>query len=90
MTARSIFDEDSTHNLPSARIIKVAMQGILCYPRSPRNVLIMGSRLMHGHVSVTCERFLNFWVIVAFDRLHTAVTVKPNKNVNTSDIFYVL
>jgi len=46
---------------------------------------------MRGPVSVICERTLNFWVIAfAFDRLHTGVSVKPNKNVNTSDIFYVL
>ena len=34
------------------------MQGILCHPRSPRNLLIMGSRLMRGHISVICERSL--------------------------------
>ena len=67
------------------------MQDKLCCPCSPRNPLITRLQLMCSHVSVICERSSNFWVIAfVFDRLHTAVAVKPNKNVNTSDIFCVL
>ena len=67
------------------------MQDKLCCPCSPRNPLITRLQLTRSHVSVICERSSNFWVIAfVFDRLHTAVAVKPNKNVNTSDIFCVL
>jgi len=54
------------------------MHGILCYHRSPRNILIMGSGLMRGHVSVICERSLNFWVIVGKSlRLIASILLSP-------------
>ena len=61
----------------------------LAVPKTSSEI-IMRSRFMHSHLWKIIEN-LNFWVIVgiefAFDRLHTAVAVKPNKNVNTSSVF---
>jgi len=71
ITVRSIFDWDSTHNLRrTIHIIKVAIQDIPCYPRSPRNLLRVVSprdnSCVASHLWKIMET-LNFWVI-AFKR----------------------